>query len=68
METKYEYLVGEYARVRASVEYIRVMKLFDAEQYKNNKAEIDNLFNKLGIESNKLLTDLEKLINDKESV
>lgn len=68
METKYEYLVGEYARVRSSIEYIRVMKQFDSEQYKNNKEGTDNLLYKLGLESDKLLTALEEIINNKEPV
>ena len=44
---KYEYLVNELANVKSSTEYIKVLKWFDAEVYKNNKEErvrINGLF------------------------
>lgn len=68
MERNYEYLVNEYARVRGTKEHIRVLKQFESEVYKRNKAHIDNELERLEVESEGLLTELEQLINNKESV
>ena len=65
---KYENLVNELSNVKASIEYIKVLKWFDAEVYKNNKVHVDNELERLDIERERLLTALEELINDKESV
>ena len=61
MNRKYEYLVNEYANVRCTIEYIRVLKHFDAEVYKNNKEEIEKQLEELNKESDKLLDGLDEL-------
>lgn len=68
MIKNYGYLVNEYACVRGIIEHIRVLKQFDAELYKNNKDTFDEELEKLDIKSESLLTELEQLINNKESV
>lgn len=64
---KYEYLVNELANVKASTEYIKVLKWFDAEVYKNNKEEIEMQLEKLEERIGVLLGLLDDTIN-KESV
>lgn len=64
---KYEYLVNELANVKASTEYIKVLKWFDAEVYKNNKEEIEMQLEKLEERIGVLLGLLDDAIN-KESV
>lgn len=64
---KYEYLVNELANVKASIEYIKVLKWFDAEVYKNNKEEIEKQIEKLEARVGELLGLLDDAIN-KESV
>ena len=64
---KYEYLVNELANVKASTEYIKVLKWFDAEIYKNNKEEIEKQLEKLEERIGVLLGLLDDTIN-KESV
>lgn len=64
---KYEYLVNELANVKASTEYIKVLKWFDAEVYKNNKEEIEMQLDKLEERIGVLLGLLDDTIN-KESV
>lgn len=61
MNKKYEYLVNEYARVRCTIEYIRVLKHFGADVYKNNKEEIEKQLEELNKESDKLLDELGEL-------
>ena len=64
---KYENLVNELANVKSSAEYIRVLKWFDAEVYKNNKEEIEKQLEKLEARVGELLGLLDDAIN-KESV
>ena len=64
---KYEYLVNELANVKASTKYIKVLKWFDAEVYKNNKEEIEMQLEKLEERIEVLLGLLDDTIN-KESV
>lgn len=64
---KYEYLVNELANVKSSIEYIKVLKWFDAEIYKNNKEEIEKQLEKLEARVGELLGLLDDAIN-KESV
>lgn len=64
---KYEYLVNELANVKSSIEYIKVLKWFDAEVYKNNKEEIEKQLEKLEARVGELLGLLDDAIN-KESV
>lgn len=68
IDTKYEQLAAEYARISGARKYMLVIKQFDAEMYKSNKVNIDNELERLDIESERLLTELEELINNKESV
>lgn len=68
MTRNYEDLVNEYARVRGTKEHIRVLKQFESEVYKRNKVHIDNELERLEVESERLLTELEKLINIEEPV
>lgn len=60
---KYEYLVNELANVKASTEYIKVLKWFDAEVYKNNKEEIEMQLEKLEERIGVLLDLLDDTIN-----
>lgn len=62
---KYEYLVNELANVKASTEYIKVLKWFDAEVYKNNKEEIEMQLEKLEERIGVLLGLLDDTINKK---
>lgn len=64
---KYEYLVNELANVKSSIEYIKVLKWFDAEAYKNNKEEIEKQLEKLEARVEELLGLLDDAIN-KEAV
>lgn len=64
---KYEYLVNELTNVKSSIEYIKVLKWFDAEVYKNNKEEIEKQIEKLEARVGELLGLLDDAIN-KESV
>ena len=68
IDAKYEHLAAEYARISGSRKYMLVIKQFDTELYKSNKVHIDNELERLDIESERLLTALEELINDKEPV
>lgn len=68
MERNYEYLVAEYARMLSNLRYLLVFKNFDSEIYKSNRDNIDNKIEELEIESERLLTELEKLVNEKEPV
>lgn len=68
MERNYEYLVAEYARSLSNLRYLLVLKNFDSEIYKSNRDNIDNKIEELEIESERLLTKLEKLVNEKEPV
>lgn len=68
IDTKYEHLAAEYARISGARKYMLVIKQFDTERYKSNKVHIDNELERLDIESERLLTELEELINDKEPV
>ena len=68
MERNYEYLVDEYARTLSNLKYLLVLKNFYSEIYKSNRDNIDNKIEKLEIESERLLTELEKLVNEKEPV
>lgn len=68
IERNYEYLVSEYARTLSNLRYLSVLKNFDSEIYKSNRDNIDNKIEDLEIESERLLTELEKLVNEKESV
>lgn len=61
MNKKYENLVNEYANVRCTIEYIRVLKHFGADVYKSNKEEIENQLDRLNKESDKLLDGLGEL-------
>ena len=60
---KYEYLVNELANVKSSIEYIKVLKWFDAEVYKNNKEEIEKQLEKLEARVGELLGLLDDAIN-----
>lgn len=64
MSKKYESLVNEYAQVSCSIEYIRVLKLFDAEGYKNNKEEIEKQLEELEARGEDLLGLLHFVINN----
>lgn len=66
MERNYEYLVAEYARTLSNLKYLLVFKNFDSEIYKSTRDSIDNKIEELEIESERLLTELEQLINEKE--
>lgn len=68
MERNYEYLVAEYARTLSNLKYLLVFKNFDSEIYKSNRDNIDNKIKELEIESERILTELETLVNDKEPV
>ncbi len=68
MERNYEYLVAEYARTLSNLKYLVVLKNLDSEIYKSNRDNIDNKIEELEIESERLLTELEKLFNEKEPV
>ena len=68
MERNYEYLVAEYARTLSNLKYLLVFKNFDSDIYKSNIDNIDNKIEELEIESERLLIDLEQLINEKEPV
>ena len=67
VDTKYEQLAAEYARISGARKYMLVIKQFDTEMYKSNKVHIDNELERLEVESERLLTELDQLIN-KESV
>ena len=60
---KYEYLVNELANVKSSTEYIKVLKWFDAEVYKNNKEEIEMQLEKLEERIGVLLGLIDEKIN-----
>ena len=64
----YDYLINNYAVVRAGIEHISVLKHFGAEVYKNNKENIDKKLEELEKESDNLLTALENIVNEKEPV
>lgn len=66
-DAKYEHLAAEYARISGARKYMLVIKQLDTELYKSNKVHIDNELERLEVESESLLTELEQLIN-KESV
>ena len=68
LERNYEYLVAEYARNLSNLKYLLVLKNFDSEIYESNRDNIDNKIEKLEIESERILTELEILINEKEPV
>lgn len=68
MERNYEYLVAEYARTLSNLKYLLVFKNFDSEIYKSNRDNIDNKIEELEIESERILTDLENIVNEKEPV
>lgn len=68
IDAKYEQLAVEYARISGAGDYMSVIKQRDLEMYKSNKVHIDNELERLDIERERLLTALEELINDKESV
>lgn len=68
IDAKYEHLAAEYARISGSREYMLAIKQFDDELYKSNKVHIDNELERLDIESERLLTELENAVNDKEPV
>lgn len=68
IDAKYEQLAAEYARISGARNYMSVIKQRDLEMYKSNKVHIDNELERLDIERERLLTALEELINDKESV
>ena len=61
---KYENLVNELSNVKASIEYIKVLKWFDAEVYKNNKEEIEKQLEKLEERIGVLLGLLDNIINE----
>lgn len=67
IDAKYEYFASEYARISGARKYMLVIKQLDIELYKSNKVHIDNELERLEVESERLLTELEQLIN-KESV
>ena len=68
IDAKYEQLAAEYARISGARKYMLVIKQFDTEMYKSNKVHIDNELERLEVESERLLTELEKLINIEEPV
>lgn len=68
IDTKYEHLASEYARICGTMKYMLVIKQLDSEMYKSNKVHIDNELERLDIERERILTELENLVNDKESV
>lgn len=68
IDAKYEHLAAEYARISGTRKYMLVIKQLDTEMYKSNKVHIDNELERLDIESERLLTELEELINIKEPV
>lgn len=68
IDAKYEHLAAEYARISGSREYMLAIKQFDDELYKSNKVHIDNELERLDIESERLLTELENAVNNKEPV
>lgn len=68
IDAKYEHLAAEYARISGSMEYMLAIKQFDDELYKSNKVHIDNELERLDIESERLLTELENAVNNKEPV
>lgn len=57
MQRNYEYLVAEYARNLSNLKYLLVFKHFD---------NINNKIEEFEIESERILTELEKLVNEKE--
>lgn len=68
MQRNYEYLVAEYARNLSNLKYLLVFKHFDSEVYKINRDNINNKIEELEIESERILIELEKLVNEKEPV
>lgn len=68
MERNYEYLVAEYARTLSNLKYLLVFKNFDSEIYKSNRDNINNRIEDLEITSERILTELENLVNEKEPV
>lgn len=64
MNKKYESLVNEYAQVRCSIEYIRVLKQFDTEVYKTNKEEIEKQLEELEARGEDFLDLLHFVINN----
>lgn len=68
MQRNYEYLVAEYARNLSNLKYLLVFKHFDSDIYKSNRDNINNKIEELEIESERILTELEKLVNEKEPV
>jgi hypothetical protein len=68
IDAKYEQLAAEYARICGTMKYMLVIKQLDSEMYKSNKVHIDNELERLDIESERILTELENLVNEKEPV
>lgn len=68
IDAKYEQLAAEYARISGASNYMSVIKQRDLEMYKSNKVHIDNELERLDIESERILTELENLVNEKEPV
>ena len=68
IDAKYEQLAAEYARICGSMKYMLVIKQRDSEMYKSDKVHIDNELERLEIESERILTELENLVNEKEPV
>ena len=68
IDVKYEHLAAEYARICGTKKYMLVIKQLDSEMYKSNKVHIDNELERLDIESERILTEIENLVNEKEPV
>lgn len=68
IDAKYEQLAAEYARICGTRKYMSVIKQLDSEMYKSNKVHIDNELERLDIESERILTELENLVNEKVPV
>lgn len=68
IDAKNEQLAAEYARISGARNYMSVIKQRDLEMYKSNKVHIDNELERLDIESERILTELENLVNEKEPV
>lgn len=67
IDAKYEQLAAEYARITGARNYMSVIKRRDLEMYKSNKVHIDNELERLDIESERILTELENLVNEKRT-
>lgn len=61
IDTKYEHLAAEYARISGTRKYMLVIKHLDTEMYRCNKVYIDNELERLEVESDKLLDELSEL-------